>query len=266
MADIAPELYEAIKADFEKGMNNREEIKGLYNRIRDGTPKLEECHDFAEALGHNLSEAFIANITEDALPGGKMYWNIAERTVKPMLEQNHALVNDAAKQVQAIIDEKENIGISPVSGKEPDDRIYGLMNKICDENNTFEQMLSWLEEPIINCTEAFFDEFVRANADFRSRAGMSPRIVRKLESSGIRTSKKGWRYRIPCEWCRRLAGAYDYDTLTNDDVYKRHEYCRCTVTFENGKERQDVWSKKKWQESEDVLNTRKTIGLEIDRR
>lgn len=39
--------------------------------------------------------------------------------------------------------------------------------------------------------------------------------------------------------------SYVYGTEP-DDIFRRHDNCGCTVTYENGKQRQDVWSKRSW--------------------
>lgn len=254
MEDIAPKLLESIKKDFEKEVENNSVIRKIQNKIRDGTAELEEMHDYAEHLGHSLSLAFKANITIDSLPDGRMYWNIANRTIRPMLENNYYLTNEAASEVLKIADAKDGIGLNPVKGNLPNDRIKGLMDKMCEEDLEYEQMIKWVDEPVVNCSESFFDDFIVANADFRQKAGMSPVIVRKAEPSRIVRSKKG-RYRIPCKWCRNLEGTYNYSDLeTGSDVYRRHEFCRCVVTFRNGKKAQDVWSKIEWT-SDDNLKT-----------
>lgn len=41
------------------------------------------------------------------------------------------------------------------------------------------------------------------------------------------------------------------------DIFRRHDNCTCTVTYECGRQRQDVWSKKTWEASEDELKARK---------
>ena len=43
-----------------------------------------------------------------------------------------------------------------------------------------------------------------------------------------------------------MAGRYEYGEEP-DDIYRRHDNCDCTVTFENGRKRQDVWSKREWE-------------------
>ena len=49
-----------------------------------------------------------------------------------------------------------------------------------------------------------------------------------------------------CKWCTQVAGRYEYGTEPSD-VYRRHDNCGCTTIYENGRQRQDVWSKKKWE-------------------
>ena len=49
-----------------------------------------------------------------------------------------------------------------------------------------------------------------------------------------------------CPWCSKVAGRYTYGEEP-DDIYRRHDNCDCTVTFENGRKRQDVWSKREWE-------------------
>jgi len=46
-----------------------------------------------------------------------------------------------------------------------------------------------------------------------------------------------------------MAGRFEYGEEP-DDIYRRHDNCDCTVTFENGRKRQDVWSKREWEAPE----------------
>ena len=80
---------------------------------------------------------------------------------------------------------------------------------------------------------------------------MSPRIRR---DSGARC----------CDWCADLDGVYDYKDAPKE-VYARHEFCRCVVTFENGRERQNVWTKERWTADRDELDRRREYGLTDER-
>ena len=52
-----------------------------------------------------------------------------------------------------------------------------------------------------------------------------------------------------CKWCDNLAGRYEYGEEP-EKIYRRHDNCGCVVTYENGRKRQDVWSKKSWETPE----------------
>lgn len=50
-----------------------------------------------------------------------------------------------------------------------------------------------------------------------------------------------------CNWCKNLAGTYEYPDNVPKDVYRRHENCRCQVTYDpkDGSHKvQDFYSKK----------------------
>lgn len=243
MTDIVPELMDKIKTGFGDRVRQDRTVKRITNRIRDGTAKLADGHEYAQRLGEILSEVLKKELAADILPNEKLYYNIADRTVRPMLEQNHGMTDAAASEIQKIIDRLNGIGLNPVSARLPADRINGLIDKLAEEGR------EWLGEPIVNCTESFFDDFIKVNAGFRGGIGMNP-IIERTASPGC------------CEWCAGLAGTYDYfDLEEGSDVYKRHEHCRCVVTYKNGSGRQDIWSKKVWQPPESELERRKTVGL-----
>ena len=60
-----------------------------------------------------------------------------------------------------------------------------------------------------------------------------------------------------CEWCTRMAGRYRYGEEP-EDVYRRHDNCSCTVTYESGRQRQDVWSKRTWEAPDKDAGAEKT--------
>ena len=85
-------------------------------------------------------------------------------------------------------------------------------------------------------TKAMHDDRIKAEAKFRHRAGLDCRITR-VAVNGC------------CEWCSKVVGRYVYGEEP-DNIYHRHDNCDCTVTFENGRKRQDVWSKREWEAPE----------------
>lgn len=253
--DIVPELIEDIRREFEKGLLRGPRFRVIARKIENGTATLADIHGQSVALGELLSDALRQFMRVDMMPDGKIYWNIANRVIKPFLTRNYNLVNSTAEQIQEIVNAAENISIAAVHADFPEERANGLLNLIAnDPDNPFK----WLGEPIVNITESFSDDYMKANADFRYKAGLEEKIVRSVEHSAVRTSK-GRKYDIPCDWCSSLAGAYAYPN-TPKEIFQRHEFCRCSVVFESAKKRQNVWSKKIWQESAETLTARRETG------
>lgn len=267
-ADVVPVLLETVKVDFNERVAADKTIQRTANRIRDGTATLVDAHDYAVALGENLSAALLKSVTPEALPDGRLYFNIADRLLKSLMQDNFDLSTETSVTIQGILDKKLKIGLNAIRPEFPAERVRGLADKASGVWEDFNSVRKWLGEPVVNTSQSFFDEFVRSNADFRSKAGVEVRIVRTLGAHENRTAKDGRDYAIPCDWCQSLAGVYPYEQVRNtgNDVYRRHEYCRCAVTYENGLARQNVWTKKTWQAPAETLEARKTIGLDSIRR
>lgn len=247
MVDVVPELNEAIQRDFQRYVEKDRRIATISKRIRDGTAKLVEGHDYAERLGENLSASLVKNLTAEKLPNGRLYYNIAKRIVVPNLRENYNLTNDVVAEIQKIVDESLDIGLNATRADFPEERIQGLIDKMTVEDIPFERAVIWLKEPIINNSEAFFDDYIKANAKFRNDAGLKTTLTRTVVGGC-------------CDWCRNLAGVYDYGDAPAD-IYRRHEFCRCTVTYQSKKTSQNVWTKKTWETTSEELDRRKDTGL-----
>ena len=250
MLDIVPLLNEDIQKSFNSYCIKDTKMIQVSRRIRDGTATFIDAHRYSERLGENLSRALINNLTADKLPNGTLYYNIAQRTVIPGLEQNYIMVNDISKEVQSILDEESGIGLKAVTADFPKARINGLIDKMTSDEMELEEAVKWLKEPIVNNTEAFFDDYIKSNAEFRSSVGLKATITRTV-------------FQNCCDWCADLAGVYDYRDAPQD-IYRRHEFCRCSVTYQSGKQSQNVWTKKTWQSTTEELDRRKSVGLQSE--
>lgn len=240
--DVVPELMRSIEKAFEIHAENDKTLARVVKRIRDGTATQEDGHVYAIRIGKDSSRALQDVLTEKNLPDGQLYYNIATRTVIPTLENNQMLINDAATEIQEALDARMDVGLKPVKPEFPARRINDLIDKMTADGISLENALIWIREPIVNNSEAFFDDFVKENAKFRSKAGMKTTLTRIAEPKC-------------CEWCAALAGTYEYGSAP-DDIYRRHEFCRCTVTYQSKKISQNVWSKKQWQSTPEELERR----------
>ena len=243
--DVVPELLSEIETAFKSRNMTDRALARVSKRIRDGTATQVDGHAYAERLGKNASRALQEVLTAENLPDGKLYYNIATRTVIPTLENNQALINEAAAEIQKSIDAKSKIHLNSIKPVFPVERINGLIDKMTAEDINLEQALVWIKEPIVNNSEAFFDDFVRENAKFRADAGLKTTITRIAESKC-------------CEWCANLAGTYEYgysDTMP-EDIFRRHEFCRCAVTVQYKKTSENVWTKRQWESSTEEIERR----------
>lgn len=238
--DVVPELQDQIGTRFRSSILRDRTLQRVGKRIETGRADLSDAHAFAERLGFNLSDALVGTLTQENLPNGTLYYNIAERTVIPALENNYELVNEAAATIQKTIDQQVGIGLGSVRADFPLERIQNLIDKMTADDITYEQVIRWLMEPIVNNSEAFADDYIRANADFRAKAGLRTKITRRVANNC-------------CDWCAAMAGSWVYGSEP-PDIYRRHEFCRCTVTYQSDKTSQNVWSKRKWETpKEDIL-------------
>lgn len=239
--DIVPGLLKEIQSEFTEEISRDAKIGAIEKRIAKGTATMADVHQYAARLGENLSAVLIEYLDADNLPDQTLYYNIADRIVRPMLEDVHISINDTAIEIQKIIDEASGIGLNGIRADFPKGRVHGLIDKMVEAGEDYPK---WLGEPVINCTESFSDDYMKTNASFREDAGLKIKIVRTAEATA-------------CDWCKNLEGEYSYDDLP-DEIYARHEFCRCDVTYISEKDRirQNVWTKKTT-----AIDDRKNYGL-----
>lgn len=249
MDDIAPGLLEILRAAFQKNLSSDAEGARLLKKIQSGGATYEDAGEYAEAVGGALAKAFQDNLSSAALPDGKLYWNIADRVLRPLLEEDHALVSDAAAKVQQALNQAAGIGLKAQTVPLNADRVDGILNRVADTEQ-YDDVAWVLDEPVRNFSHSIVDDSVRANAEFQNRVGLRPKIIR-------RTSGKC------CEWCQRLAGTYEYPHNVPDDVYRRHERCRCVVEYDPGSGKRQNVHTKQWTDKADsaTIEARKQIGI-----
>lgn len=114
MNDIAPQMYEDIMGRFEYHKRNNHTIDRCEKRLANKTASYEDAYRYANALGACMSDAMLDVITQDKLPDGHMYFNIAERTVRPALELLGVMAGEYANGVQTILNDQYGIGLKPV--------------------------------------------------------------------------------------------------------------------------------------------------------
>ena len=139
MEDVAPKLYEKIHKSFIAKTKRDMDVRSFNVKLSKDQAKPEDVSLYARALGECASSALIENIIQDELPDGKLYWNIAERTITPLIKEVHKMVNDAAIEVQKKADEARNIHLNPVRSEFPEERVRALLNGLMNALEEIEE-------------------------------------------------------------------------------------------------------------------------------
>lgn len=239
MEDVAPKLYKQIRALFDKAVDADPQLRRVKNRIRDGTATQKDLLLYSQRLGEHASESCGAVLVPENLPDGRLYYNIGERTVKKLVQENEAEILTAATEQYKAMNKAKGIGLTAKKPKR--DRAEDLVSAMCADEADAETVARLLGEPLKTVHATVVDDFLKTNAEVAYKAGLSPIIVREYDGVGVHNGKDA------CEWCLSRAGRWEYGEAYDHGVFERHTGCGCTVTYVYGRQSQDVWSKAEWE-------------------
>lgn len=251
MEDIAPALIADVTAEFRRLYDESEKIRVLIGKVREGTATYAQAQQYSLEVSRLIGKAYEKHVSSAELPDGRMYYNIASRLIPSTLDENYRFVSDYAVEVQKKLNEKAGIGLRAKAAEKDADRIEGLVN-LASSAERYDDVSGQLLTAIENFALSIVDRTIQANADFQYKAGLRPKIIRRAA-------------RKCCQWCADLAGEFDYPEDIPDDVFRRHENCRCTVLYDpaDGKHSFQNVHTKQWTEpgESDRILKRKVVGL-----
>lgn len=269
MSEKAEQLLGEIGRDFETRMKTDPKLLKLAGKIpKNGT--YETAGEYAVRTGELLHASVMDHASGFI---GEPAGTIGE-VMRPLLQYEHQLTADAAMQAQRNLNTEAGLGLEPL----PPDIDPGRIDRVIDQAAGIEDAhgaLDALKEQIINYGQSAVDATLKKNAKADAEAGVKRYIVRKTEKFGRKARKltKGRKkptyYTVPCKWCRAQAGRYLYTGAganVPDSVFQRHTGCRCTLTYENGKERQNVWDRSQKWSADDADGQAKAMERERTRR
>lgn len=251
MAEVSEALRKKMLSLFKTKRETDAQISAFRRKLDAKKATQADVSLYSARLGELARDTIREVLTPDQLPNETLYFNILMDTVDPLMRSAHNLVNRTAAEAQKIIDEANGLGLNAVEAPYPHRRVRDLLFKAGDPELDLAAKMRLLDEPIVTLTQAFYDDHVRVNAEERFRAGMAPKIVRTASFKC-------------CDWCASLDGTYDYEDVSNtgNDVFRRHECCRCTVAYYCDGDRTEVWGRKHWERDIKALEERK--GYHVD--
>jgi hypothetical protein len=197
----------------------RKKIEAGQGTFKDTT---DYCNRSAELLGRLFSENVLSMPDVERITANDT-----------LLKDRYKDINDLLDKVQRTVDKKQGINIRPQHAPFNQERADQIGRALTDKTVSEETIQRRAGSAPATMTRAMQDDYVEENAKFRSDAGLKTYLVRVTDGDC-------------CEWCTKVAGRYEYGTEPHD-IYRRHDNCGCSVTYENGKQRQNVWTKKTWE-------------------
>lgn len=212
----------AVSDSFYADYNKNKKLSRLYQKVRDGTATYKQANDFAIEVGNILVKSYKSNLETES-----MDFATALKLLNNPMNNNYKLISEYCDSVQSILNGKYRMQVNSVIPNVNQDRINGLAKAVSTAKTEIEAV-NLFGEPIINFSQSVVDDVVRENARFASDLGFTPQIVREYEGPHNERGRI-----VDCKYCQGLAGTYDYADVKsgNSEVYKRHEGCRCTLTY-----------------------------------
>lgn len=226
-AKAAEEHYARMRKQLDERLNADKRLTAIADKIKAKTADFRDTAEYSELVSNHISAVIQENIGNISFPLGKQY------VCEALLKDHYTAINDVIGNVQISIDERNGIHIAPQKAPYPAERVTQVAHALEDTTVVFDTIKRRAGAPVANVAKSFHDDYMKENAKFRSDAGLKCFINRTTDGKC-------------CEWCSALAGRYVYGEHP-EDIFRRHDNCGCSTIFENGRQRQDVWSKKSWE-------------------
>lgn len=218
--DVRIRFADKLKAD--------DKIRAILAKIDEGKADMNDMSEYSRRLGH-LARQSIYEVYKEQLDT-RPEWSDVQATVSEILHWNYDNINKLEARVQKSLDSKAGIGLKPLQGDFPAERVSTVIGAASNAENA-EQALRRMSSPTENITASFHTDYIKKNVEFRSKAGLNCYIERTTDGKC-------------CDWCTKLAGKYRYPDEVPKDVYRRHDNCTCDVSYVSEKGRQNVYSKR----------------------
>lgn len=240
--------YDDIRAALDRAAATDPQLRSLTKKIRAGKATFTDTAAYSQRLSALLGQVFSAEV-EAMSPEER------EAICKALLRGHYDEINRILAEVQETLDEAQGFSLTPQRAPYPAERVQQLAHSLQDATVPPETIRRRADTGAANVAHAMHDDYIDVNAKLRNDLGLKCYLTRVVGSTS-------------CKWCANLAGRFEYGRQPAD-IFRRHDNCTCTVTYENGRERQDVWSKRSWEASPaEIMRSaaRPTVNSQEDAR
>jgi hypothetical protein len=206
------EAYNEIKVILDEYSEKESRLRGLKKKIAANKAGFTDTAEYTQIMARQLGEIISEKISEVTDPSGK------EMIFKALLRDQYENINSILRQVQLSIDEDLGIHLNPIKPDFPTDRVNKAAHSLEDPTVSLETIKRRGRSTAENITNSFHDDFIEANAKFRSKAGLECFVERQTDGSC-------------CKWCTAVAGRYLMSEQP-EGFFRRHDNCECVIIYD----------------------------------
>ncbi|MCR5731242.1 MAG: hypothetical protein K6G20_12930 [Ruminococcus sp.] len=220
--------YVKIKKLIEAKISTSPKFRALFKRIKSGNTTFKDTAEYSRLLSELYGKTFSDNVLD-------LESASREEVSTMLLHDTYDSTNDVLGQVQTILDKKKNINIRPQKAPFPAERVKKFSHSLQDVTVPDSTIKRRARSGTENITMSFHDDYMKENAEFRSKAGLKCYITRTTDGTC-------------CEWCTKVAGRYEFGSQP-EDIFRRHDHCNCEIDYDGQKLRGEMnGNSKKWVE------------------
>ena len=221
---------EQVLAAYEKLTRQNSRIKALEKKLADGTITMKEAAELNSLRARAFGRAFSGKVL-DIAQGER------EGTCTALLREGCNDADELAQAAQRAVLARQGLNLTPPTADFEEERARKIGHSLEDTTVPDETIQRRARSATENMLNSQYDRNMKKGAETCAAAGLKTYIVRD-SGSGC------------CKWCDEVSGKFVYGTEPKD-VYRRHDNCTCTVVYESGRGRQNVWSKQYWSREQE---------------
>lgn len=233
----AKDLSKKIEQDLALAVKKNKAVKDLYDKAVKGSMTYDEAGRFASILGEEIGGQIVSHLT------GDVTGELIEALIPSALRNEHSYVVQAVKAAQETVNKKAKVGLKAVIPAFDEEKAVSLARTVAQAEDVVAaaQTLPAMTE---NFSRTIVDTAIRLNAEAHDRLGMETTVIREYSDVGLHGGKDD------CSWCLERAGTWSYRDAVANDVFRRHQGCKCKIAYitKRSVQVQTNWTQNMWQE------------------
>ena len=201
-------------------------LSALRKKIVSGKGTFSDTFDYTSYSANLMGQLFSGEVLD-------MPEEERKSTCISLLRDRYTDINALLDTTQRTLDKAQGLALTPRHVPFDEERAAQIGDSLTDKTVPDETIVRRAGSAPVTAVRSMHDDYIEENAEFRSKAGLQCYINRVTDGKC-------------CKWCSKMAGRFEYGDEP-DGIFRRHDNCGCSVTYECGRQRQNVWTKKTWE-------------------